>query len=61
MKYLSRQMPGPSVLNKFDYRRDDWNSLSSNDKKEIWEEIIKMQGKLCAYCEKKIEHHKSGG
>ncbi|EBT3813116.1 TIGR02646 family protein, partial [Salmonella enterica] len=20
-----------------------------------------MQGKLCAYCEKKIEHHKSGG
>lgn len=53
MKYLSRQMPGPSVLNKFDYRRDDWNSLSSNDKKEIWEEIIKMQGKLCAYCEKK--------
>lgn len=58
MKYLSRQTPGPLVLNKYDYRKDDWDSLSSSDKKEIWEELIKMQGKLCAYCEKKIDHHK---
>ncbi|MGX5152698.1 retron Ec78 anti-phage system effector HNH endonuclease PtuB [Enterobacter hormaechei] len=58
MKYLSRQAPGPLVLNKFNFDKDDWDSLSSSDKREVWEEIIKMQGKLCAYCEKKIDHHK---
>lgn len=61
MKYLSRQAPGPLVLSKYDFTKDDWDSLPSKDKKEIWEEIIKMQGKLCAYCEKKIDHHRKPG
>lgn len=56
MKHLIRQIDGPSVLNNFNYREHDWDSLSSDDKRAIWVDLIKMQGKLCAYCEKKIDH-----
>lgn len=57
MKLLSRHLPGPSVLKNYDYNSNDWGCLSSSDKKQIWTEIIKMQGNLCAYCEKKIPHN----
>ncbi|MCK6760315.1 retron Ec78 anti-phage system effector HNH endonuclease PtuB [Enterobacter bugandensis] len=56
MKHLIRQIDGPSVLNNYNYRSHNWDSLSSEDKRAIWEDLIKMQGKLCAYCEKKIDH-----
>ncbi|MFP1794057.1 retron Ec78 anti-phage system effector HNH endonuclease PtuB [Lonsdalea quercina] len=59
MRLLRRHTPGPSVLNNYDYASNNWDCLSSSDKKQIWEEITKMQGKLCAYCEKKIPHHAS--
>ncbi|MBN3214581.1 retron Ec78 anti-phage system effector HNH endonuclease PtuB [Pectobacterium polaris] len=60
MKYLHRHIPGPEILNNFDHKLHDWSSLTSNDKKEIWIELIKMQGKTCAYCERKIDLHKLG-
>lgn len=60
MKYLHRHMPGPEILNNFDCELHDWSTLTSNNKKEIWKELVKMQGKTCAYCERKIDLHKSG-
>ncbi|UYK97770.1 retron Ec78 anti-phage system effector HNH endonuclease PtuB [Pantoea stewartii] len=60
MKYLHRHIPGPEVLNNYDHTSQDWSALSSGDKKEIWVELVKMQGKTCAYCERKIDLHKLG-
>lgn len=60
MKQLKRIQPGPQVLDKFDFNSDDWNKLTSSDKKEIWVELVKMQGKVCAYCERKIDLFKAG-
>lgn len=52
----------PGCLRKFKHGRDNWGSVTLDDKIEIWIELNKMQGGLCAYCEsamggaKHIEH-----
>ncbi|HBT4785313.1 TPA: TIGR02646 family protein [Klebsiella variicola subsp. variicola] len=56
MKHLIRKVNGPAVLSNYNHTNHDWDSLSSDDKRAIWEDLIEMQGKLCAYCEKKIDH-----
>lgn len=60
MKYLQRELPGPDVLAKYDYNNHTWDDVSSHDKKEIWRHLVQMQGKVCAYCERKIDLHKEG-
>lgn len=60
MKLLHRHTPGPKVLNNYNHDLHDWSSLSSKDKREIWVELVKMQGKACAYCERKIDLYKEG-
>ncbi|CUZ43906.1 TIGR02646 family protein [Serratia marcescens] len=60
MKHLHRVHPGPDVLRKYDCKTQTWDDVSSSDKKAIWVELVKMQGKVCAYCERKIDLHKEG-
>lgn len=60
MKFLRRIFPGPSVLSGYDFNTQTWDDISSSDKKAIWVDLVKMQGKLCAYCERKINLTKEG-
>lgn len=60
MKFLRREYPGPEVLLKYDFNTQNWDNVSSSDKREIWTELVKMQGKVCAYCERKIDFNKAG-
>ncbi|MCU7506100.1 TIGR02646 family protein [Klebsiella quasipneumoniae] len=60
MKFLHREYPGPDVLRKYDFNTQTWDDVTSSDKREIWLELVKMQGKTCAYCERKIDLNKAG-
>ena len=53
MHKLDRTAP-PRCLKKYDYRRDRWNDVTDREKHEIWQQLEKMQGRLCAYCESKL-------
>ncbi|MBN3066647.1 TIGR02646 family protein [Pectobacterium brasiliense] len=60
MKFLQRKYPGPSVLNKYDFNTQVWGDVPSSDRRKIWVDLIEMQGKVCAYCERKIDLNKEG-
>lgn len=60
MKFLRRIYPGPNVLSSYDFNTQTWDDVSSSDKKDIWVDLVKMQGKVCAYCERKINLTKEG-
>jgi uncharacterized protein (TIGR02646 family) len=53
MHKLDRTAP-PRCLKKYDYRRDRWNDVTDREKHEIWQQLEKMQGGLCAYCESEL-------
>lgn len=67
MRKLSRGK-GPTCLAKFQHGRDNWENVTSDQKKMIWQELIAMQGERCAYCEadisggeRHIEHFRQKG
>ena len=60
MRFLKRPIDGPAILRSFNYINDDWENLSSAHKRLIWVELKKMQGNLCAYCERRIDFKKEG-
>lgn len=60
MRFLVRPTAGPAILRNFNYQNDDWDALSSTHKRLIWVELKKMQGNLCAYCERRIDFTKTG-
>lgn len=45
----------PGCLSRFRHGRDHWGAdVSFDDKREIWEKLVVMQGHRCAYCEDKL-------
>lgn len=60
MRFLVRPVDGPAILRNFNHQNDDWDTLSSAHKRLIWVELKKMQGNLCAYCERRIDFKKEG-
>lgn len=59
MKFLIRNPVGPTVLSEFDFNTQDWKAVKGRHKKLIWIDLVKMQGKRCAYCERKIDINSS--
>ncbi|HHQ6598162.1 TPA: retron Ec78 anti-phage system effector HNH endonuclease PtuB [Serratia fonticola] len=66
--HLLTRGEAPGILSEFDHKTQDWDCVKSKQKDEIWVELVKMQGKRCAYCEAKIakgtrhiEHFKRKG
>lgn len=53
MQKLSRGA-APSCLANYRHGLNNWGNVTSDEKKEIWVEIKKMQGQRCAYCERDI-------
>lgn len=64
MHKLNRsEIPAPRCLRKYQHGRDNWDTLSQEDKLQIQVALEQMQGRRCAYCEcgldqqgKHIEH-----
>lgn len=50
MHKLERPAP-PGCLAHYQRGPQDWQRISSAEKREIWEQLEVMQGKRCAYCE----------
>lgn len=59
MKFLVRNPNGPLVLADFDYNIHDWKAFKKRHKKLVWVGLVEMQGKRCAYCERKVDIHNS--
>lgn len=57
MHKLSRGA-APTCLANYRHGLNNWGDVTSDEKKEIWVEIKKMQGQRCAYCEKEIDGNK---
>ncbi|WP_435988144.1 retron Ec78 anti-phage system effector HNH endonuclease PtuB [Sulfitobacter sp. SH22] len=55
MKKLTRGV-APACLSSFRHGRDNWNNVSAEQKADIWESLLAMQGNRCAYCECNIEN-----
>ncbi|WP_425252900.1 retron Ec78 anti-phage system effector HNH endonuclease PtuB [Janthinobacterium sp. NFX145] len=58
----------PVCLSTYQHGRDNWQAVSAEDKREIWERLYEMQQHRCAYCEdalrndkKHIEHFRQKG
>lgn len=60
MRKLNRHTPGPAILSEFDPDKHTWDDVKSKHKKLIWIDLVLMQGKRCAYCERKINILKEG-
>jgi len=45
----------PSCLSKFHHGQNNWDDVTTEDKKEIWEKITNVQGNRCAYCESNLK------
>ncbi|WP_370556665.1 TIGR02646 family protein [Edwardsiella tarda] len=59
MKFLVRNPNGPDVLSEFDHSIHDWKNFKRKHKALVWVDLVKMQGKRCAYCERKIDINNS--
>lgn len=57
MKFLARNPIGPAVLADFDHNIHKWKAVKGRHKRLIWVDLVNMQGKRCAYCERKIDIH----
>lgn len=55
MHKLDRPTQPPACLNKYQHGQDNWVSVTSDDKGEIWAKLDEMQQNLCAYCEAEIK------
>ena len=67
MRKLERG-PAPTCLSKYRHGANNWNDLTADDKKELWQKLDDMQGQRCAYCEgelradkRHIEHFRQKG
>ncbi|MBW7568010.1 TIGR02646 family protein [Chromobacterium subtsugae] len=57
MKKLVRPL-APVCLSKYKHGRDNWGSVSPQDKADIRQVLNVMQGDYCAYCESKVSSSK---
>lgn len=60
--------PAPACLSRYRHGANNWNDLTADDKKELWQKLDDMQGQRCAYCEgelradkRHIEHFRQKG
>lgn len=67
MRRLQRG-PAPSCLARFLHGRDTWCDVRDEDRAELWDALVAMQGNRCAYCEceiflggRHIEHFRQRG
>lgn len=67
MRKLERG-PAPVCLSRYRHGAHNWNDLTADDKKEIWQKLEAMQQQHCAYCEgsmradrRHIEHFRQKG
>lgn len=53
MRHLQRPQPEPACLSKYDYIIHNWSGRKPNksDRVAIWNDLERMQGKFCCYCE----------
>jgi uncharacterized protein (TIGR02646 family) len=69
MHHLDRtHIPSPTCLNNYQYGRNNWGDLTSDDRNEIRTALEELQGRRCAYCEcdldkngQHIEHFQQRG
>lgn len=55
MRHLDRSKANPpTCLSCYRHGLNSWNDLTAEDRMQIWEQLSKMQGELCAYCESRI-------
>lgn len=47
--------PMPNCLSGYQHGRDNWDHVSADDKALIREDLSRMQGRYCAYCECEIK------
>lgn len=57
MRKLDRG-PAPDCLSKYRHGTNNWNDLTADDRKEIWQKLDNMQHQRCAYCEGNIRGKK---
>lgn len=56
MRKLDRTVvAAPVCLSRYSYLIHEWKIVKNRQKKRIWEELDKIQNKLCVYCEGKAE------
>jgi uncharacterized protein (TIGR02646 family) len=67
MRKLNRG-PAPDCLSRYRHGTNNWNDLTADDRKEIWQKLDNMQHQRCAYCEgalradkRHIEHFRQKG
>lgn len=60
--------PAPACLSRYRHGANNWNDLTADDRKELWQSLDDMQGQRCAYCEgelradkRHIEHFRQKG
>ena len=60
--------PAPACLSRYRHGANNWNDLTADDRKELWQNLDDMQGQRCAYCEgelradkRHIEHFRQKG
>jgi uncharacterized protein (TIGR02646 family) len=52
VKKLDRTLANkPACLTRFSHPQHDWDDLLTEDKTQIWAELVKFQQGFCAYCE----------
>ncbi|HEM6888748.1 TPA: TIGR02646 family protein [Providencia rettgeri] len=51
----------PRCLSKYTHLTHTWDDVHSYDKRKIWNELYKVQGRLCVYCEGKAERGNGHG
>jgi len=55
MHKLTRTTQPPACLKKYQQGTDNWSSVTSDDKDDIWIKLDAMQQHRCAYCEATIK------
>ncbi|MFJ4432361.1 retron Ec78 anti-phage system effector HNH endonuclease PtuB [Pseudomonas sp. NPDC089395] len=58
MRRLNRDVEPPEGLSRYRHGRDQWASITLDNRQEIWDKLDAMQGKRCAYCEADINHER---
>lgn len=56
MRKLDRP-EAPACLNQYRHGRNKWSDVSTEHKDEIWQQLEKMQGTFCAYCQRSIRQN----
>lgn len=48
----------PTCLSRYQHGRDNWKTVTVEDKQAIWEKLDEMQQHRCAYCEDTLRDNK---